>query len=228
MNRIKKYHVGDTVKNCLIIKELDTINGKRYIEAKCHCGVIFSCVLYNLTKGKRSSCGCVYKSSRKTCNFIHGNALKGVNKKHEETTEYRTWLGMKQRCGNPDNDAYKDYGGRGIFIDESWEGSFVNFLKDMGKKPSISHTLERMDNNKGYSKDNCYWATAIEQANNRRNNIVIVYKGKSKTLKQWADELGLNYKNIHKRIVYRGWSIEDAFTLGAQHGSRYVSKRKVA
>lgn len=128
-----------------------------------------------------------------------------------ETTEYSIWTNMKTRCNNHNNEFYKDYGGRGIKICAEWENSFENFYADMGKRPSKKHTLDRINNDNGYSVDNCRWAIKKVQANNRRNNILIEYNGVSKTLKQWCEELELNYKNTHKRIKNLGWSIEKAF-----------------
>ena len=161
---------------------------------------------------------------RKGVNVIHGQARGG----HNETPEYRIWMGMRNRCNRENHPAYKDYGGRGIFVCDEWDKSFINFFNEMGARPSSSHSLERRDNNAGYIKSNCYWATRKEQSLNRRNNIIITYNNETKTLKEWAEYLGLKYKRIHKRIRVFGWSVEKAFTLGKTHGSRYISQRKVA
>jgi len=215
------------MSGCIFLRDTEPLKNCRAADFLCHCGVEFNARVYSVKAGYKTSCGCVYKSSRREINVIHGHSRRGVEKRHDETPEYRSWMSMKQRCDNPNNEYYEDYGGRGISVDSSWY-DFTVFLEDMGFRPSLKHSLERRENNKGYSKWNCYWANKSEQANNRRSNVIVSYKGKSQTLKQWTDELGLNYKNIHKRIVYRGWSIEDAFTLSRQYGSRYISKRKVA
>jgi len=86
--------------------------------------------------------------------------------------EYRSWRHMKERCLNKNNHAYKNYGGRGISISDRWVNDFSVFLQDMGERPSLSHTLERTDNNKGYYPDNCYWATKKEQGRNRSTTIL--------------------------------------------------------
>jgi hypothetical protein len=83
--------------------------------------------------------------------------------------EYNSWLGMKQRCYNPNNRSYKHYGGRGIIVCERWLNSFRNFFEDMGFKPSEYHSLDRIDNDGNYELNNCRWATTFEQSHNSRN-----------------------------------------------------------
>lgn len=219
-----EYPIGYKIKDCEYLKDVPSINGYRAAEFKCHCGNIFISKMDTIKNGKTQSCGCIYKATRETINLIHGHS-RGH---HNETPEYRSWMAMNNRCNNPRNNAYKDYGGRGIIVSDRWRHSFENFFADMGTRPSIKHTLERDDNEQGYYPKNCYWATKKEQSNNKRSSRMIAYKGKTQTLKLWCEELGLTYKKIHKRIFRFGWGIEDAFTLGKQHGSRYVSKRKAA
>lgn len=117
---------------------------------------------------------------------------------------------MIQRCTNPKDEAYHNYGGRGIKVCKRWF-SFENFLEDMGHRPK-GKELDREDNNKGYNKKNCRWVSSSINANNRRNNLHIVWKRKSKTLNQWAHHLGIKYKALWDRLYKLGWSINDAFT----------------
>ncbi len=114
----------------------------------------------------------------------HGNTTHG----QRYSSEYQSWRSMKRRCYDRNNISYKYYGAIGIQVCSRWLNSFSNFFSDMGKKPSLLHTLDRKKTNKGYSKSNCRWATKKEQANNRRNNTIISYNGESKTLQFWADK----------------------------------------
>lgn len=135
---------------------------------------------------------------------------KSFTKKYNRekyTGLYGSWYAMKQRCGNPNNLSYKNYGARGITYPESWE-SFEGFKKDMGTSYKKGLTLERIDNSKSYSIDNCRWATRKEQANNKRSNIVLSFKGQSMPLAIWAEKLGVYFGTVRSRF-YRGMSVEE-------------------
>lgn len=115
------------------------------------------------------------------------------------TRQYNIWAGILQKCNNKSLLAYKYYGKRGITYDKKWN-KFSNFWNDMKKGYSDDLTLERMDNNGNYCKKNCKWATRKEQANNKRNNVKITHDGKTQNLKEWADELHIDYKTLWTRI----------------------------
>jgi hypothetical protein len=117
---------------------------------------------------------------------------------------------MRRRCNNPNQDAYKNYGARGIFVCSEWQSDFKVFHEwAMANGYQNSLTIERIDNEKGYSPDNCKWVTRKEQANNSRHNRLITYKGKTKTVAQWAEEKGINPKTLRKRL-WNGWDVESA------------------
>lgn len=122
--------------------------------------------------------------------------------------EYNIWKGIRNRCFNKNNQAYDRYGGRGIKLCLRWKASFMNFFMDMGPRPSKKHSIDRMDNDGNYSPKNCRWATREEQANNKRGNINITYKGETKTLKQWSRYLSFNYHRAHQRLQ-AGWEFEE-------------------
>lgn len=175
---------------------------------KCDCGNTTVARSHSLTSGRLHSCGCYNVESHTKHNA-------------SETKEYYTWNRLKDRCLNTNNKDYVNYGGRGITIDQSWIDSFECFLQDVGKAPSEYYSLDRINNNKGYTKDNVRWATSTIQNNNKRNTKVITYMNKTKTLSEWAKELNVPRHRLYQRIYKYGWSISEAFSLPADLGNKY-------
>jgi hypothetical protein len=130
----------------------------------------------------------------------------GHSKRGHWSPEYHSWLQMKQRCDNANNDGYRRYGGRGVRVCESWY-SFENFLADMGHRPSAEYSIERINNDGNYEMGNCKWASPAEQARNRVDTVFVEYAGKRLCLKDWAKEIGISYITFYTRWS-RGWSIE--------------------
>lgn len=157
---------------------------------------------------------------------------KGENNGHYKhggkgTKLYEIWCSMKARCYNPNLKVYRHYGGRGISVCEEWLHDFVPFEKwavANGYKEDLS--LDRIDNNKGYSPDNCRWATRVQQANNQRTTIKIAYNGETKTLHEWAVVLGIKPATLYYRIYKLGWSLERAFSESVSL-DRYHRKERV-
>lgn len=113
---------------------------------------------------------------------------------------------MIARCENPNDPGYKNYGGRGILVCRDWH-SFECFLRDMGPRPSLAHSLNRKDNDGPYSPDNCIWSTRREQGRNKRNNRLLSYRGRQLCLSEWAEELGIPLTTLWRRLR-RGWSVK--------------------
>jgi hypothetical protein len=130
--------------------------------------------------------------------------------------EYHSWFGLVQRCTNARNAGYKDYGGRGIDVDPRWVESFSAFLSDMGKMPSEQHSIDRVNNEGGYWKSNCRWATRLEQSLNTRRTRWIEYNEVVLPLYIWAKRQHLKLQVIHWRLGY-GWSIERALFTPVRH-----------
>lgn len=176
-----------------------------YYQCRCDCGLM--CVKpssYLLASDKKiphKSCGCWHRELNIAASTTHG-----YGKRTNPT--YKVWVEMKLRCCNPRNRGYANYGGRGIMVCERWEHSFESFLADMGERPSKEYSIDRIDVNGNYEPSNCRWATKKEQCNNRRSNINITYNGKTKTLRQWCDELGLNYSNARHMLKKTGRDFE--------------------
>lgn len=137
----------------------------------------------------------------------HSNRKSGA-----ATPEYVAWMGMRNRCNSDVSRAYHRYGGRGIKVDPRWD-SYENFLIDMGPRPSPQHSLDRIDVDKGYSPENCRWATWKEQQRNRSNNKLYTVNGITATLPEHCERTGANYKTAHRRMVV-GASIETAISPG--------------
>lgn len=137
---------------------------------------------------------------------------KGFAKAHP--IEYRIYNSMKNRCYNKKSQAYKNYGGRGITVDDRWLGpdGFVNFFNDMGERLVTNLSLDRIDVDGNYSKDNCRWTTITIQANNRRSNVFITYDGETKTIAEWAKEFKIGATTLYARIFKHKWPIEKALT----------------
>lgn len=170
-----------------------------------HCGEERERVVSHVRTGYVKTCHCQNGVQATK----HGHAKSGF-----ETPTYEAWSAMKKRCLNPTHRHFKDYGGRGITVCERWL-KFENFLEDMGERPN-DHSLDRVDNNSGYSPENCRWATMQQQNNNRRNNTWIEHGGKTMTITQWARHLGIKKNTLIERFR-NGWSVERALTTAPRN-----------
>ena len=163
---------------------------------RCECGIVRDVLSGNLVRGLSKSCGCLNRENHSKHNL-------------SKTAEYKTWLGIKSRCLNPKNEAYNNYGGRGIKICDRWLNSFENFYADMGLKPSEEYSIDRIDNNGHYEPGNCKWNTFEEQQNNKRTNVYHVYNNQKITTKQASKIAKVSPTCIVKRLA-RGLNIKEA------------------
>jgi len=176
-------------------------NRRTIWRCSCDCGKICLIKSADLIKGGTKSCGCLKKEMFDV----------GIHTKHSmsKTPLYKIWSAIKTRCLNKKSWAYGWYGGRGITISNNWM-DFINFYRDMKDKYRMGLQIDRIDSNGNYCKDNCRWVTSKENNNNRRNTIMLTYKGRKKTLTQWCDELQLSPGKIRGRLRL-GWDIEKIF-----------------
>lgn len=188
------------IQEDVIMSKYDVVIGNKYglwtvigplqgikVLCRCVCGKEKQVVTYNLLSGKSTSCGCA----------IQGQVSHGLS----DTEEYQIWKAMKARCHNPNHKNYPDYGGRGIAVCRRWKDSFPSFLEDMGKRPSPSHSIDRIDPNGDYEPGNCRWATQIEQTRNTRRSKTLTIDGETKTVAEWSEETGIPAFRIYKRLA---------------------------
>lgn len=172
----------------------------------CRCGQEVVVSGTDLRKGHTRSCGCLAVDVVIARSTKHGCATR-----KKTIPEFHIWHAMNQRCYDKNYKDYYLYGGRGIKVCERWRKSFKNFFTDMGLRPSSKHSLDRKNSDGDYTLENCRWATAIEQANNKRNNIRLTWMGKTQTIHQWAMDLGITAARLRSRYE-KGWEVERMFT----------------
>lgn len=202
----KKELIGQKFGKLLVLEEIEkrSKSKKIYYKCICDCGNEVITKGASLLSGHTKSCKCLQKEKVRETSYK--NSTHGLSKSHI----YAIWASIKSRCNNPNNQAYNNYGGRGITICKEWNNSFVSFISDMGYPPTNKHSIDRIDNNKGYYKENCRWSDRYQQENNKRNNIKVLYNGELKTIAEISRETNVRYDLIYCRFIYRGWDINDA------------------
>ncbi len=179
--------------------------GKALWKCECKCGNFIVVAASNLKRGITKSCGCLRLelSSKRMAdkNLKHGDSRRRL---------YRIWCGIIQRTQNVNNCNYHKYGEKGIAICVEWEEyeNFKEWALINGYKDNL--TIDRKNNKKGYTPDNCRWITTQEQNRNTTRNRVIEYRGKKKTIVEWAEIYGMKYQTLSSRLNKLGWSIENA------------------
>jgi hypothetical protein len=177
----------------------DEADGERWI-CRCHCGTKRPVGSFNLLYGKSRSCGCGPRSYYKG---KHGHCRHPL---------YGTWKQMNYRCHNKSHSCYKRYGARGIVVCDRWRKSFTAFADDMGPKPGPGYTVDRIDNNGPYSPDNCRWASHRQQGRNMSRNRLVTFRGRTLTVAEWAEVLGISPSSMRYRLEKAGWTIERALS----------------
>jgi hypothetical protein len=170
----------------LTVKELYGFQGNNIRwKCECSCGRVSFPFGNQLRAGKVVTCGC----STRTLDGLSGHPLHGI------------WIGMIQRCENENNPSYPKYGGRGIRVCERWRNSFLDFVSDVGERPTLKHSLDRYPNNNGnYEPGNVRWATASQQMSNTRRTRHITHNGETLTMTQWAKRFGITTEGMRVRL----------------------------
>lgn len=191
--------IGEKFNKLLVLEECKerSHDGHKRYKCICDCGNITYVDGRCLRSNRVKSCGCL---KHEKYNLKHGK----IN-----TRLYRILKGIKERCYKPYNHSYPNYGGRGITICDEWFNDFKSFYDwsmSHGYKDNL--TIDRIDVNGNYSPDNCRWVDMKTQNNNKRSNIYLTYNGKTQTIKQWAEELNINYAPLYYRYNL-GWNTKD-------------------
>lgn len=194
----------------VVISVLREKGKKAVAVCKCVCGAEKTTLLAHVKSGSVKSCGCLKRETSAKTGLA--NKKHGHSSPEARSPEYRSWETMKARCYNQSNPDYQRYGGRGILVCDEWRSNFQNFFSDMGQRPKNT-TLDRVDFNGDYRKENCRWATQSVQQRNKSTNRVVEFGGVKITLVELAEKTGEPYQRLHERIVRRGWSVDDAVTI---------------
>ena len=215
------YNVGDKHNKLTLVKR---VNGPQWL-CKCDCGDVKTYDVGNVRRGNTSQCKACANKSRSIKHTTHGMGGNGM--RGNATPEYGVRRGMINRCTNPNDSRYKHYGDRGIKVCSRWLESFENFYADMGPRPDDhpiygKYKIDRIDNDGGYGPDNCKWNVGPDEWRNRRDVIVLMIDGVTKSLQEWAIDSPLNIATIRRRL-HAGVSAKEAVFAPALPG-RPVAK----
>lgn len=186
-------HVSKTIFDWQVLAYAGMDANQKYHLAwvRCKCGKVLRRNWENIARAKSQRC-----IDCKKLRTSHGHTLS-----RKQSSEYKSWMHMKARSSRNrrSSSTYSRYRGSGIYVCERWE-LFENFLSDMGLKPTPAHTIDRIDNTKGYSPENCRWATTNEQNRNRRTTLLIEHDGTTLCASDWAVRLGMSNSTFWRRI----------------------------
>ena len=180
-------------------------SGAAFWRFRCDCGTETTARAASVRFGTTKSCGCLRTETIRTASKTHGKRCGGAM-----APIYRSWLSMKQRCHNPSDTSYENYGARGIEVCERWRSSFEAFAADMGPRPE-GHTIDRINVDGNYEPGNCRWATATEQVRNRRITQMVEYGGETIPVAQACESAGISYGAFRQRLA-RGATPEQALS----------------
>lgn len=216
---MKKSHnyLGNVFGRLTILKkniEVTDARGTPCWDCLCSCGSYkIGASQYALVRGDLKSCGCLAKEFE-----INNRSIRVTGTRDTPSyafsqgvgSFYRLWKGVKERCYNTNDHSYHNYGGRGIKMHPDWKSSYRAFAMAVGPRPSLLHSIDRIDTNRDYEPGNIKWSTNKEQSNNKRTNVWLQWKGQSVTLAQLAESEQVNYNLLHKLLKTRNIPLEEA------------------
>ena len=202
---------GQRFSRLVVLERVHLTPRRTHWRCQCDCGATTLVMMASLTSGATISCGCYGRSIIGNRSRTHGQS---------GTPEYQVWAQMRQRCGNPKDHSYANYGGRGITVCDRWH-TFAHFFADMGRRPGPKYTLDRIDNARGYEPGNCRWTTYSVQLRNTRQNRRLTLNGRTQLIVEWAAELDMSQDAINGRLRH-GWSEARTLTTPVR---KYVSHR---
>jgi hypothetical protein len=212
---------GKTLNRLTVLGLYEQKDKKSYWFCKCECGSL--CVIqgHKFTSETTKSCGCLQREWTAKMALLEPTreaCIKRLTKHGKRHSRVYTIYGqMRSRCYNSKSISYQGYGARGITVCDRWLESFENFYADMGDPPE-GFSIDRIDNDKGYSPDNCRWADAKTQANNRRSSRILTYNGTSLTVAQWGLRLNTNPDRLHNRLSDK-WCVPCTLTIPLNGGT---------
>lgn len=203
---------GQTFGRLTVERYAGRIQHRPTWQCMCSCGTRTLVRSTDLITGHKKSCGCLYRDHTRDmgkANIRHGHAMRG-----HLTPEYRTWQGIIKRCENPTEISYRYYGAKGVRVCRRWRRSFEAFFADMGKRPSVTHSIHRLRNDRGYCPSNCVWATRWDQARHKRttkltqakvNAIRARYKNGGIMQSELGEQYGIARSTVSHVITGRLW-----------------------
>lgn len=208
---VKEYVIGNKYGMLCVMSDAPYNEPyRRRVNCVCDCGKECAVALGNLKNGHTQSCGCHNSKVRVERSTTHGMT---------RTKEYKSYQKMMDRCYNPKDISYHNYGAKGIKVCARWRKGFQYFFEDMGFKPTPRMSLDRKKNNRGYCKSNCRWATSKQQNSNRGNNVWVIYKGDKMILSDCIELLGVYPSSVFRRLK-KGQKLQDVI--------EYFIKKKAA
>ena len=185
--------VGEKFGRLTVIERTENKGSKAAWKCICDCGGFTVAVSHDLISGHTQSCGCFQKEMTSKASKTHGMRFTKI---------YHVWQSMKDRCFNPNNKRFNDWGGRGITVCDEWKNDFQAFYDHVSQLPHFGeegYSLDRINNDGNYEPGNVKWSTQHEQCRNRRNNILIALNGKTFTLAELSEATGVKYSTLYHR-----------------------------